>query len=1068
MLLKKYLLNNFTMLHIIAQYKQLVTSFIMNRISNNPEWWHEDVEKKWLTPEKKAKFLEHREEILDFDIESVNTKMDDPKVRKLQEKLKDLKINGEDSKELIIDWRFWKNTLHAIEMARGFYITHNLEEDRNPILAETQIVTEAISEERSEPKPEPKPETTVVLDQQPERIIAEDKPRENQEDVFLDENIIVEDNGQNIEKIQTAEVNESDLKSNFLWILSDIEASELRWMVNSKSLDKMLLSGININEFYNKLLTITNLNNYDEIKNSKWEIKGFYDFNPSNIWELKDEFKNQWYENKWFWFLWKEVWSLMEILENIVKTQKNIPGLWLKEKLGILIDFDKDWFLDNDVHFYVQEQKFLESIDNSEEFDSLLQNLGYAWWINDFDTQFSENYFMAREVFVKRLGYLLAIKPPIQPTELLTNQTAVKEYSELMMEIKTEISEGVNSHEKFKDFTPEQKDKITLEAVWLLVGTNFGIWASFNISELTNSWLDNAFVWIVNGIPWVGLSKMIYETDNKRFRLDAWFINFVPFWSARAVIKEWNLDEEQFKELFPDELDAWVKVVLWGTISSIWGWVFLDLKAVDERSIEWREKAKNQMSEVLDTVFKNIKDRKTFEESDFSSNENARVVYESISDYINNANLSPELIKEGTLTNYENDLSEGTEWLNFTWVWAWLVFISWYLPIPVILVHGNYNTRDWEKEKTVTISDLRNILSKEDNTQVVESEVVNESTKWIDSSNKALVTSVNWLDHTITFRTRTNKYADEIMNPDTTIDERWNWFVKFANRDLKYSKELNLTIDSFKSVLALIEKNWPISKNDKFYIISTVVQFMKKANDTDEWNIENYNKNYESLIKMNNDRRDWYNELLWFNTDIVSDKFDIQLRAAWEAWKIWETKTVWISFDASSSLRVYKQKEAMKGVDIFYSNIQVLTSWWKPILIPITNQKDIDWFVSMLENKNNLDEKIKRDLIEWIKSKNIELNYYRDPDWHNDRILPIIIKRPTRLNKNWNWTNTGWENGLWIDKEPINVYSLEVEQTDLVVAVTGRTEKKSDDDTQGQDLDVIGDDQAWAPDANWK
>jgi hypothetical protein len=91
---------------------------------------------------------------------------------------------------------------------------------------------------------------------------------------------------------------------------------------------------------------------------------------------------------------------------------------------------------------------------------------------------------------------------------------------------------------------------------------------------------------------------------------------------------------------------------------------------------------------------------------------------------------------------------------------------------------------------------------------------------------------IQTLDTSITPNTRSNKYAEIIMDPNLNFEERWQGFVNFANRKgSKLGKELQITIDSFKNILTIAERE-SITDNDRWYILSTVVQLMKKAHNT--------------------------------------------------------------------------------------------------------------------------------------------------------------------------------------------------------------------------------------------
>lgn len=251
--------------------------------------------------------------------------------------------------------------------------------------------------------------------------------------------------------------------------------------------------------------------------------------------------------------------------------------------------------------------------------------------------------------------------------------------------------------------------------------------------------------------------------------------------------------------------------------------------------------------------------------------------------------------------------------------------------------------------------------------------------------NNEFEQSVMNLDNVITKNTRANKFADTIMDPNLDFDTRWRWFESFSKRSWRYSAELTKTIKAFSEIY---NSKTEFTIKEKMYIISTVTQMMKKSNDMNSWNLEAYNdkSRLDKMIDIDKKRRKWFNELLWFNTDKLAKQYYSKLEQ--NAWKIWEINWNWFSFDASASRNVWLKNKTLKWMDVFYSNLQMLSIWDEPIMIEVTEQSDINWFVSTLE-KTTMVNWAKEQLLQDIKDWKVKLYFYKDPDWFDDRIIPV-------------------------------------------------------------------------------
>ena len=126
-----------------------------------------------------------------------------------------------------------------------------------------------------------------------------------------------------------------------------------------------------------------------------------------------------------------------------------------------------------------------------------------------------------------------------------------------------------------------------------------------------------------------------------------------------------------------------------------------------------------------------------------------------------------------------------------------------------------------------------------------------------------------------------------------------------------------------------------------------------------------------------------------FSLNEEADKYYNELKKS--QGKIGETKIQGLSFDATSSKNV--EGKSIKWIDALYTNLSILTVDSKPLLIPITDKSKIEAFKKTISSLPNLSPEVKKDLITWIESWTVELNYYKDPEGFNDRILPRIKTR---------------------------------------------------------------------------
>lgn len=739
--------------------------------------------------------------------------------------------------------------------------------------------------------------------------------------------------------------------------------------VNIKSFENVIsnMTYSDLLVFVRQMEQIAWENHFDKETN---ELK----YNLFNTGKLEDLFKSKWYEADGY-FGPEEVASLFRLFADTFETQQKFSNgkLDYKDSIKILLDYDFDGLLDNDNKFVTKEKEFLLAFKSEKDFANLLSSLGYKSY-DDFKSKMANNYFEERTEFKNRLATVMLSGIKINPVQMLISPDAVKDKVATM----NRINEEFEKNPKFQAIEAKDKrlaDLIKYEWAGAVFGSMNGGAVSFDISELTYNFIDSLAFGVVNGTLWFVIDKNLYTDDT--FKLNVWASNFIPYVAGSAALYKSTMDD--FKDIFPKKVDSGVKVTLWGTVflTGSWG-AGLDFSKLDEHTKEWIAQMKEKMGESLDEIFDFISEWKTLSETGIPNTKENKQAYERLTGlYKSYGEAGVSFLKQGALNNYERELYKNADWLNFAWISIWVISAFGYLA-PVIWAHAEYHSTEWKETEAAG----ENIYKVETRSKVND---FSKSVEWIEVSNPELRQAVANLDNTITHRTRTNKFADLIMDPKLSTDERWNWFENFANRKWKFSRELQKTINAFKSVLDAT--NWNVSPNDKMYILSSVVQFMKKSHDTNNGNIDKYNSNYEELIAMKNKRRGSYNELFGFNTDVESKWFDEKLAEAGKNWSISEKTVRGISFDAAASKQVWIHRETKKWVDVFTSNIQLLANGGTEILVPILNKAKIEAFINTINWLNNLNPVIKSELIEWIKKGDLVLSYYSDPDWLDDRII---------------------------------------------------------------------------------
>lgn len=690
---------------------------------------------------------------------------------------------------------------------------------------------------------------------------------------------------------------------------------------------------------------------------------------------MKEVFIEEWYSADWI-FAWIELGSLINLFDNAYRTQLTLNTTSkFHDKMSVIFDYSEDGILDGEKHFYTYEREMFENVETKEEFSNLLINLGYES-SESFFNGFWDNYNKSRTEFKARLATALSGRYSINPGDLLRRPDALDRFNEHKEKVSKTVSEEIEKNEYIKHLPENVKREIHAQSFWVILWAKAWFGFGFDIAELTNEILDSISFGVYGWVFWFAITKRL-KFANDRVNVDLWAVNLIPYVGVSVVAKKWEIDN--FTEMFPNKFDSSAEVTIWWAVSYWWGMIWIDLSNHGIETKRWIAEAKEKMSWVLDDVFEEIKDWKTFERSIFSSNPEDRVVYERMAEMTKGKDFNYDSIKEGALNNYERSLYENaSDWINYVWTTVWLAFISWYLPVPLILVHGEDSSVDWYEKPSYSYDWY-----------------MNEHLEWTDK----LLLDISKYESAFSWKTRYNKWALDLMTPSNSQDVRWDWLVRLS-----------------KNTWALRESGLPkfletIKEEDKQLVLSTFNQYMKRAEDFANWDVKLWNEKVEEYISEDLWRRKGFDKLFWFSLSEESTQYYKQLNEA--KWSIWKTKIVSLWFDAASSIQV--EWKSVKWVDTLYAGLNILTVKWEPLLIDITDKSKIEAFKKTILALDSLPDKMKARIISGLNNGTTTLKYYKDPDGFDDRILPYdsLAKQITVLWSEYNTTYLGlgitWE-----------------------------------------------------------
>lgn len=664
------------------------------------------------------------------------------------------------------------------------------------------------------------------------------------------------------------------------------------------------------------------------LKSNLWTI--LKSSNLISIWnELKQAAPKDWIFKMWnhnqileilnkYWYKVNSLFSVDEVttiystIIDYCETQSSIPTLNDKQKLQLLLDFNKDWKLSKEINNVVWElQSYFivnESL-SSEWIDIFMKNLWF-WSMNDFSIEMSNNLYLSREKFQRVLWTMVEMK--IKPTELVKINwvnNALEDIYKNEKNISTQISGYLDEDTLLKSKLHTLRDVadldeinrvIKLEAIGAYVWSNHWVWASFDIKKFVKWFVDSIQVWIINWNLWVSFTKKILEKN--WFKVGVWLANFyIPL-----VWVSYTYHNPELKQLFSTKLEWNYKPSVYAWLSTVWQTLWLSI----ERA--WIEDNIKAMKSSLEIIKNDLKSSHSFKNSEFAKIsvdlENDEPIYSELQRFYE-VNWKWKEIEEVLLDSmlksylhyYENLLySNEIGWrkwkLNLTSFWWWVALVGWFMPIPYITIWWEYLSQKFRK------THLRYESERNNTHTILDKEKV--WLKIVDNYNWNKVFSIpsSFQSQDLNFQ-----WEYKFSSPNWLLQaELYNWKFYFSWKEIQsISIDENIVSDKVERTIVInwweLDENWLFVKSNLTSIKESLPTsfsstrregFAKHDNNIDTLNIDNIEKtkviregifNLVSKETINNQNA---NQIIWLQKMI----FD------YSTWKRNDLDNIWQAF----------------------------------------------------------------------------------------------------------------------------------------------------------------------------
>jgi len=590
-----------------------------------------------------------------------------------------------------------------------------------------------------------------------------------------------------------------------------------------------------------------------------------------------------------------------------------------------------------------------------------------------------------------------------------------------------------------------------------------------------NWWIDSLEIWVIKLpdwkiVPWIWLSKKLFKkniTENTEIHSNTWVNTawfFINLWAKYT-------NTEELKNIFEEKKEWWSlkNFAIWTNINYINIWwplnittVWLNVSEMNEESFAWVEKMVEKMWPMMDKILNECK-RWTPVSQISSHDENilwldnweeltekqANIFKEKYSEIFEtyqiltkwlDDNQKKQIIsklKRSAISQYSNKIHKNSEWFNFTWVWAWIALISWFLPVPYVMANWEYNYSNVKETKDCFADKVSESIKISQGNKENLKPVWNEL--WMD------LTSYKW--NNVLKIWKNSQWVNILADKDSKIqverNENWEIFISsWAKKWLKI--KILKTINNEKKSYTIIfwDHEQANIKNISDTITSSLTlkkisipwKTIKMSDEISEWNNnENLKK---SVIAFSNKMNKWdekniYNITEEFRKNLkiskTDEKFSQNINSSYEKFlnsldKNWSLKK-FSNLKKSLPKNPYLSEKTIILESLLSNVMKDRNLKWKSLwdweTAPDLEQLKT-WVSKKILNLKNTDwlEKWQK-IYNWISTKT--------PQWHKDMKflylkMPIQIydtikqRKPARSDVFSDELNKS----IWINKNSIN------------------------------------------------
>lgn len=689
------------------------------------------------------------------------------------------------------------------------------------------------------------------------------------------------------------------------------------------------------------------------------------------------------YKIKWWYLGRHEALGVIATIDGVAKTQDKLKEITdFNEKLKIIFDYNADGLLDSKTAFYTQEREMFDAVSDQQGFENVLKNLWYEN-LDQFNAEFENNYYSARENFKTQLARVLHSEYVISPNLMIQDSQAREKLNSSLQVIADKAEDSIRDNAKIQEIQKEypelsqelqkrvveQTKDFYLQHLSWSIGEYDGVAVTFNVQELTDNIIDTVSVGIINDVFGIHVGKEVHVSDDGKLRVWAGLVNFYPYVSGNYKFNEGNIGELQ--NLFQrTSTETWYNASVWWALS-IAPVAWVQVEKMDEDTVEGITKMAEQMSVMIDQVL----DAKSFDNLGLS--EDNRDAYEwvkALQKASGDTQIAREQLKQGIINNFQRELVRDASSFNITGISLGLILKENYL--PVFGVHGEMKSQTWEKVKTINSFEYSsNQVSEATNYSTIE--------QMID-----LDSDLSTYREGFSEKTRWNKWALWVLTPTNSLEKRWESLV-----DLADGPQALIDIN----FLNFLEFHKDSSDDIKLAIISKVSSWMREGRQ-----IKNA-QSIEEVIDIDTKRRDAFNTTFGFDALKYAELYYDKLSALE---KLSMTSVHGTAFDAVSTLHV-EEKHRVSWVDILHGSLDAIADKnGDMLMVEIKDRNDTLAFANTIDSVNH-------DLAQRIRDDKVTLYFYKDPDGFDDRILPVINES--------NITTTETL-GEWDNQDNVSVY----------------------------------------------